>query len=268
MSGHTLWADMSDPDDEESLSDWGEERLLPETIFDTSGSQSSIRTTPQEMGGSFAGEHHQARSPKLNIYAPEFLPTLSMACPLVGVCEVIVEGDESNGNDEGHLLLPEHAAAPAAGRHPVHARKASSKQYWRNKPRPADLQVELPAAPQNTHREDLTEEQIQRRARSIEVGMQTKEYQFHVEQGRFRWPGAELLTPDPCENMSKRCWMRALQCWREELRRSYLMEFSLDGRPEAASVASTEAEETQGSELDDSATVTSDDASSAHWSSR
>jgi len=121
---------------------------------------------------------------------------------------------------------------------------------------------------EDVHREDLTEEQIQRRTRSIEVGKQTKEYQFHLEQRRLQRPGVEPLTPNPQDNVSKRCWMRALQHWREELRRSYLLEISVDSRPEAASVASTEAEETQGSELDDSATVTSDDASSAHWSSR
>lgn len=253
------------------MSEWGEERMLPEGLLATREPDAPLRAQPQETGDATA--KHEAPPPVLNAYAAEFLPTLSMSCPLVGICEVIVEGDEAklSGEDAPSselYFLPTHVVAPL---HELNGPKASSsKKFW-NKPRPVPLVVQ-PRVPQHVHNEEVSEEQLQRRLRSIEVGRETKEYQFHTEQIRLQIPGAEPLTPDPRDSsLSKRQWERVVQDWREELRRRYLREtegISLENRPEAASVASTEAEEEKGSEADDSTTVNSDDASSSHWSSR
>lgn len=228
------WADLSDGD-EDSLSDWGEELLLGVA---TPESEKLLGTASQEAGD--VTHQHQASISTLNAYATEFLPTLSMSCPLVGFCEVILEENESQGQ-----------------------LKAAKKRYWQ-KPRLAkQQQLEV---------EQISEDQLQRRIRSVEAGMASKEYHFLLEHKGYGGPGAELMTPDPQDSAlsSRRSWLQAVQIWREELRRLFLLEtegLSLENGPEVASLASTEVEETQGSELDDSTTI-SDDASSAHWSSR
>lgn len=208
----------------------------------------------------------------LNAYAVEFVPTQSMTCPLVGICDVIVEGneaEESAGSSELRFTTPHSLQAVQFDRLPrsQEAAQASTKKFWRTS-KPATLKVQ-PRVPQIVPVEALSEEQIARRVRNIEVCKDSKEYAFHLEQVKLLGPGAEPLTPDPRDStISKRSWVRAVQSWREELCRRYLLETdpsSLESRPEAASVASTEAEEAQGSEAGDS---TTDDSSSAHWSSR
>lgn len=256
MSGQRLWSDICDSDDD-TMSEWSEERMLPETMLrEMNEPEMLLRTTPQEMGDS---PEHEATSPTLNPYAADFLPTLTMQCPVVGVCHVILEGDE----------------APVNGQEPSRS-APRTKSFWKRQ-RPSLLEVHPKRQPEQANSvapQDATDDQLQRRMRSIEVGKETKEYQFHLEQRKLGRPGYidEPLTPDPRDRtMSKRHWLRVVQEWREELRREYLREttgMSIENRPEGASVASTEAEEAQGSEADDSMTVNSDDASSTHWSSR
>jgi len=234
-SGHQMsWADFSDGD-EDSLSDWGEELLLGVA---TPESEKLLGTASQEAGDVI--DQHQASTSTLNAYAAEFLPTLSMSCPLVGFCEVILEGDETQEKV-----------------------KAGAKRHWQ-KPRPA----KAPCEQQRLEVEQISEDQLQRRIRSVEAGMASKEYHFLLEHKGHGGPGA----PDPQDSAlsSRRSWLQAVQIWREELRRLFLLEtegLSFENGPEVASVASTEVEETHGSEMDDSTTI-SDDASSAHWSSR
>lgn len=270
VSGHQMsWADLSDGD-EDSLSDWGEELLLGAA---TAESEKLLGIAPQETGD-VIDQHQatQANTSTLNAYAAEFLPTLSMSCPLVGFCEVILEGDEIQGELQADpnrfWKKPRPATALGAG----------PKRSW-NKSRPAKVlseqQRRLEAARTANFSgevEQISEDQLQRRIRSVEVAMASKEYHFLLEHKGHCGPGAEPMTPDPQDSAlcSRRSWLQAVQIWREELRRLYLLGtegHSSENGPEVASVASTEVEETQGSEVDDSTTV-SDDASSAHWSSR
>lgn len=247
--------------------------MLPEMLLSSSpGTPGTPRTPPQEIAD-LVVEHQAITIASLNAYATEFIPTQSMSCPLVGICEVIVEGDESQDQPSTELrftstrsLLPiQQENLPFLS----NTSKAGGKQFWR-KPKPSTLVVQ-PRVPQDTAAEVLSEEQIDRRVRSIEVCKTSKEYSFHVEQGKLLGSEEEPLTPDPRDSgISKRRWVRAVQDWRDELQRRYFLEMerseggSRPG-PEAASVASTEAEEAQSSEAGDS---TTDDASSAHWSSR
>jgi hypothetical protein len=266
MSGHRLWADISDGEDD-LLSDWGEGRMLPETLLASPESETP-RSMPQKTEDLLAEQ--QASSHMLNAYAPEFLPTLTMSCPLVGMCNVIMEGDEGEDAQASELrFVPADCVVPMQSKG-----QSSGKKFWRtSREAHALAPLEVPPRVLQDLPEKMSDEQMQRRIRSVEVCKDTKEYQFHIEQIKLRGPGAEPLTPDPRDStISKRRWVRVVQQWREELRRRYLLETgdtSLENVPEVASVASTEAEETQGSEAGDSTTVDSDAASSyACWSSR
>lgn len=245
--------------------------MLPEMLLSSSpGTPGTPRTPPQEIADPIA-EHQAITIASLNACATEFIPTQSMSCPLVGICEVIVEGDESQDQPSTELRFTSTRSLLPIQPFLSNTSKARGKQFWR-KPKPSTLVVQ-PRVPQPIAAEVLSEEQIDRRVRSIEVCKTSKEYSFHVEQGKLLGLGSEeeRLTPDPRDSgISKRRWVRAVQDWRDELQRRYFLEMerseggSRPG-PEAASVASTEAEEAQSSEAGDS---TTDDASSAHWSSR
>lgn len=244
--------------------------MLPEMLLSSSPAPGTPRTPPQEIADDVA-EHQATTIAPLNAYATEFIPTQSMSCPLVGICEVIVEGDESQDQPSTELRFTSTHSLLTIQQENLpflsNTSKAGGKQFWR-KPKPSTLVVQ-PRVPQDTFAEFLSEEQIDRRVRSIEVCKTSKEYSFHVEQGKLLGSGAEPLTPNPRDSgISKRRWVRAVQDWRDELQRRYFLEMERSergSRPEAASVASTEAEEAQSSEAGDS---TTDDSSSAHWSSR
>jgi hypothetical protein len=274
MSAHRSWADISDSEDIDSFgsSEFGEERLLPETVL-----------RELEFDGKKAGhsESFGVRQRQLNVYAAEFVPTLSMSCPLVGICEVIVEGDELELESQedvqnGARRLPPSRVSATMGSHrelPRQDAKASKKPFWRKSRQQAPAkEPQLP-----TPREELTEEQVQRRLRMVEAGQKTKEYRFLADEVR-RFPSGRPQTPDPRDSsLSKRGWDKEVQQWRKNLRRCYLLEVKPESMgtsehndTEAPSMASTEADEAPCSEADETITVHSDlsDASSAHWCSR
>lgn len=245
---------MSDGEDED-LSVCGDERMLSSPAMQQSSS--SPRTLPQEAADSLA------TAAALNAFAIEFVPTQSMACPLIGICSVIVECDEAE-DSQLRFTTPQSLRPVHYDRMPRQCEKlqASKKPFWAT-PKPEAAAVQSRVA-RGVPAETLTEEQIARRTKSIEVGKATKEYRFHVEQAKL---GSDLVTPDPSDSaISKRHWIRVVQTWREELSRRYLSgsEQSL----ETASMASTQAEEMQGSESGDTTTTVDDDSSSAHGSSR
>jgi hypothetical protein len=213
----------------------------------------------------------------LNPYAPEFLPTLSMECPLVGVFEVIAEGSELQPHECEDFSEDRFNFVPQQCLVPVQQAKSRSKSFWK-KPRPARLETkapaEVPSSASQPVRLPLTETCLQRRSRNIEAGKETKEYQWQMEQVRLYGPGEygageEPLTPDPTDHsISKRSWQLAVQLWRQDLRRRY-ERYGSDNRPEDLSVASTEVDEVQGSEAEDSiSTTNSDDVSSSSWQFR
>jgi len=243
--------------------------MLPETSLASSEEHGTPSRHTEENGDHFS----EIQEPStLNAYAAEFLPTLTMSCPLVGICEVIAEGDETeeclqDGPSTQPLIVNFSPTPGLPSEGPKdHALKSSSKRYWK-KARDPCLEVQRDG---DVHREEITEECLRRRTRNIEVGKETMEYQYLVEQRRLGLTGAEPLTPDPEDrSLSKRRWDREVQNWRQELRKNYLLETtgisSRESVPEAASVVSTEAEEAQSSEADDTATVNSDETSSQHW---
>lgn len=187
----------------------------------------------------------------LSTQATEFLPTLSMACPLVGILE---EGDAARS-------VTDHRA---------------NKRFW-GKSRPKPLDVRPAASAQGIPSTELSATQLQRRIRNLEIGKETKDYQFLSALKGHQAAGGEPLTPEPRDaTISKRGWDRVVKEWRAEVRRHYLAETEgiFSGSHLDTESISTEAEETAtesistGSEADDSSIVNSDDSASAHWSSR
>lgn len=247
-SSNRLWSDIND-DSEEEL--WGRDQMLPGSLLEKlNDAERLFRASSQKSGDS---PDSDVPSYPLDPHAPEFLPTLTHQCPVVGICHVIMEGNEDSA--------PQQESCS----------RRSKPSFWA-KSRPAPLQkVQTPIVSQDS-RQELSEEQMLRRERSIEVGKETKEYHFLIEQRKLGRIGDEPLTPDPRDHsLSKRQWLRVVQSWREELKSRHLAEttgVAFISSPDAASVASTEAEEVHGSEADDTITVHSDDASSAQWSSR
>jgi len=258
---------MSDDDVEV---DCGEELVLPPTVPSLEA-EIPARTPIHERIGDRANQETEVDSFSFNAYAAEFIPTFSMACPVVGYCDVIVEGDEETATSDV-VFLPAHCAAPLAEPLLESQSKAmsSKKNFFREK-RPQALQVA-------TRAPVLSDSDRKRRLRTIEVVKETQEYQFCLERRRLCGEVAEPLTPDASDaTLSKRSWDHTVRAWRTQLRTHYHMFASLEEAslflempPKAASVASTEAEEAD--EADDSTVdrvseVNSDDASSAHWSS-
>lgn len=262
------WSDVCDSGDE--CPSEPDEECRPQRLVEAVAGR-ELTATPHRSGGS---------SKALDPYAPEFLPTLSMECPVVGVCTVVAEEHaEQPGVDEATpaalVFLPAHLAAPVGSR-PLEAERASPPSRSaapgpdrRRESGPAPVET-LPQPPQVAQAVAAECPSLRRRLRSIEIVKATKEYELHLQRRRLCGPDAEPLTPDAADpKLAKRAWERELTSWRCKLRDGSPLEAegrSPGNRHEAASLVSTEAEE-QMSEVDDSTTVISDDASSAHCSS-
>lgn len=253
-SGSSRWADISDADGSDTESSYGEDRFsllppLPETTV--------IRSSSLEVSSPL-----QARA-ALNASAPEFLPTLSMECQVVGVgyCNMICEesslepelGMEESSSFQMHYVTDQSSAS-------LHKAK---KPFWKRQ-RPPQVDIQATSSSSEALQEHEPRDiNTQRRLRNIQAGKETKEYQWHMEQVRLHGPGVEPLTPDPTDRkISKRSWDYAVREWRAELRKGY--ETFEANHPEGFSVASTESTEADShrSEIDDSATA-SDDGSFA-----
>jgi hypothetical protein len=186
----------------------------------------------------------------LNACAPEFLPTLSMECQVVGVgyCDKICEESSLNSHFDGEesasvqmFYVPDQYSAS------LHKAK---KRFWKRM-RPQQLDIEAASSSSECLPAEASRDiNIHRRLRNIVAGKETKEYQWHLEQVRLHGPGVEPLTPDPRDSsISKRSWDYIVRQWRSELRKRYEM-YEANG-PEGTSVASTEADSNKG-EIDDS----------------
>lgn len=92
------WADasLSNDEDEENTTDEEEELFMPRSCDRSASSVEAASEAASDAGGS-SGVPAQAAATSphapwtMNACAPEFIPTLTMACPLVGVCHVIPE---------------------------------------------------------------------------------------------------------------------------------------------------------------------------------
>lgn len=172
-----------------------------------------------------------------NLHAPEFIPTMSMACPLVGFCHMVPEdvGTPEKGADPLHTFGAERRRKGLAGRKrqpsalQVPAKRSKSEERHVV---PAVLgQSQMPAAS-----EEEWQHRISMRKKAVSVGKETPEYKWFAEsKNRDAQELEEPMTPDPTDRkVSKRHWKYAVQLWRTALKQRYLEE---GGR---CSVVSTE----------------------------
>eukprot|EP00933_Yihiella_yeosuensis_P045647 TRINITY_DN41043_c0_g1_i1.p1 TRINITY_DN41043_c0_g1~~TRINITY_DN41043_c0_g1_i1.p1 ORF type:complete len:334 (-),score=56.71 TRINITY_DN41043_c0_g1_i1:211-1212(-) len=195
---------------------------------------------------------------KLNVDAPEFVPTLSMVCPLVGVCHVSCE--EKSPSDQPLTKEPQDKFTPEKlSKIPTpawSAQKTSALTADRRKRRPTPLLFQASsmkrtkseerliskspeAASCNRHRLSsdtqslaselssiATEEDWEHRGRvrskAITICKQSAEYQWHTESLKDE---DEPSTPNPLDrSISKRQWKHELQRWRNAIKRRYVSE--------------------------------------------
>lgn len=170
-----------------------------------------------------------------NVNAPEFIPTLTMQCPFIGICHTV----SGTAFADSSTFTPEKGRAPSptsrAGRsrHSAKKRRTSTAQAAPRTPRP----VSMPS-------EDATEEDWQRRAemrqKAIDMVKKFPEYRWYSEAKR---EGDPPLTPDPRDRgISKRRWKYLTAQWRLALKQRYIEDGhgSVAGTEEWATSISTE----------------------------
>jgi len=193
---------------------------------------------------------------RLNVDAPEFIPTLSHDCPVIGFCEMPENGpcvsapstepgstrssrprgasssdsvscatptkgnNRSSCNVDGPAPLSSSKKnRPARKRH-ASGLKAPAVKRTRSEERQDNgkARMEMP---------ELTQEEWENRRatreRAIAFGKATPEYARYCEVLELGEPEAsELATPDPLDrSISKRQWKYIVQLWRTALKRLY-----------------------------------------------
>jgi hypothetical protein len=167
-----------------------------------------------------------------NVRAPEFIPTLSMACPVVNVLlqdAACVDGASvASPFKSGAFETPEkgieaHWSGRSKKRRPPalqEPEKKRTKSEERQRPMPSPAgQHPIPEAS-----EDVWQHRREIRQRAITLGKDTREYQWYSELKRpeDREEG-EPVTPDPRDRtVSKRHWKYTVQQWRFRLKQQYL----------------------------------------------
>lgn len=187
-----------------------------------------------------------ARSWLPNAAATEFIPTLTMECPLVGVIQISTEdGQVTDGVAAFELFSP----APAS------QRLAYSK-------RPAKISIPIPRPPTRDQRkmktpvltkvgpactedqnvmpeasEEVWQHRADQRQRDIRVVKEAPEYQRHIARKALDGcDEGEPLTPNPFDRtLSKRRWKFSLQQWRKQTG-----DFALDDDCQSMMTATTE----------------------------
>jgi len=287
------WADISDGEYE---TEWDS--------FDATNSHSPKWMADLRMSSSMLLDSEPASAettprvgeePRLNIYAPEFVPTQTMDCPLVGICTVIPE----DGVIDIQELLSQSSSQG----------QKKKKPYWRSKA-PQDLAakklatsvaesaldpLEIKEESNDRHSlfatqpylppyascempeasEEEWQHRVEIRRRQLDAGFQSKEYLWYVQHMKHCDVAELIVGPDPTDrSIAKRQWKYQLQLWRDALMRHWMNRLIESGKPEGGSVVSTEEDEADGSEADDDlSTIThhsevADDASSSSWSAR
>lgn len=186
-----------------------------------------------------------------NLSAPDFVPTLTMVCPLVGFCEV--EGGEvcQAWTELPMDMLPPcsvgprlAAPAPAAGglgqepRREQRRRRSSVTKALEPTRAPIDEDCEKHVT------EEEWQNRIQARVRAVDLGKATREYRCHAEaKARVETTsaGERARTPDPEDRTcSRRHWKYEVSHWRAVLRRLYGEAEDRERSGNGSSVASTE----------------------------
>jgi len=182
--------------------------------------------------------------------APEFIPTTSMDCVMVGAASAGVQGRTPPlfvlgvaPAEEVALLVaracgvgvqPSAGQAPAGGA--TAAASAPPRRHGAKKGRPeqicttlADLDSQGPTSGRGCDKgphdepeatEETWEHRAQQRARAVEIGRQSKKYQLCCETRKGCGSGGvdEPKTPDPHDrNVSKRMWKFLLREWNNAL---------------------------------------------------
>lgn len=189
-----------------------------------------------------------------NLNAPEFIPTLTMQCPIVGICHMSASGATQSA--EPSFFTPEKCRepSPSAGgrrRHGGKKRRTSSmqdlasaapsqkrtKSEERECSQRAQLRVSVPC-------EEATEEDWQRRAemrqKAIDIVKKFPEYRWYSEVKHEDDPP---MTPDPKDRgISKRRWKYLTAQWRLALKQRYIEDGhgSVAGTEEMMTTISTE----------------------------
>lgn len=171
-----------------------------------------------------------------NLNAPEFIPTLSHTCPLVGV--VLLDEEGSAVSSTSDVFTPEKGLERRR-RGGAKARPAPIQVSATKKRTSASEPPEKMQPPEKMPMPEVSEEDWQRRIemrrKAIDVGKKTREYQWYIElkQGQNK-DDSEPLTPNATDRtVSKRSWKYDVMQWRIALKQRYMDEGG-------ASVASTE----------------------------
>lgn len=147
----------------------------------------------------------------LNADAPEFVPTLTMVCPLVGVICTIAEGTTSEGQGEHPFMMPGVSVRGTA----THAGSESSAcspqdSMSRTKSRRARKWKETPQLYQ-ARAEEEWQRRIAQRTKMLQI-RQSRLAAYNLDQVTCRKTFAGA--PDPTDRtMSSREYHRALDTW-------------------------------------------------------
>lgn len=161
-----------------------------------------------------------------NAAAPEFIPTLTMPCPLISVLSSTLSGIESASHSkfigQGDFSTPQKCAGESRRRTgPSRKRRPSSLQEPSDKRTKSEerQEPEAPRAGQNEMPEVSEAEwqhRIHMRQQAIDIGKKTPEYAAAKLRGKLE--GNEPTTPDPRDRTkSKRRWKYDVKQWRSEI---------------------------------------------------
>lgn len=187
-----------------------------------------------------------------NASAPEFIPTLTMACPLVGICCVIPEYAANLPGCFGPVLamgtlplvLPSSDNFGCAVKGASNTCSSKSTEAARprkpgqaRKPRPPALLTSncrrtkcepLQAGPPQGEMPEASEEEwqhrVEMRQKSVTLSKETAVYQWYSGlKLREEREVCEPMTPDPTDRtVSKRHWKYLVQRWRTAMYSLYL----------------------------------------------
>lgn len=182
-----------------------------------------------------------------NVHAPEFIPTLSMSCPLVGLIagSPNMEALECRGPSEAAVApftTPEKSRAPSPGPSGERRRRRGGKRRsllqepLQKRSRSAENEnsgSQAVVQGEQVHHDALpeaTEEDWQRRGevrrKAVETIKQFPEYQWYAAATpREEREAGAPTTPDPQDRtISKRKWKFLTTTWRSSLKQRYTEE--------------------------------------------
>jgi len=201
------WADVSAEEDDETSWQVGSGRRSARQ------SSSDSYSNEVEVGFSMSQLPQERRLGQLSREAPEFIPTLSAACPAIYVGTLCVE-DEDLDSASGSRYQRQHCPLLAQRRKiqlaclDVPAQMMRSKDYGQNP------QGVMPDASENEW-----QRRRETRMRAILVAKNTREYQSHSRSKlEIESSADEPMTPDPADrSISARRWKHEVQQWRSAL---------------------------------------------------